>query len=193
MDVDEAKEKLAQYRDVLSKRHNEDLDKEYMSIEEAYKQLAKGTPLIDPFQAIRDNAWRADGRPILAMARADQKLCDFRNWGAPTEIEFRARKARWDRQRAANLTIKIRNCPVCPVERKSGVAMVPLVPAEAFNENRFSLPKCFILWEVENWDASPPVDPMLLKPIGGDLYAVIWQWDLTDIERMIIAGTRRDA
>ena len=33
---------------------------------------------------------------------------------------------------------------------------------------------------------------MLLKPIGGDLYAVIWQWDLTEVERMIIAGTRRD-
>ena len=32
---------------------------------------------------------------------------------------------------------------------------------------------------------------MLLKPIGGNLYAVIAQWDLTEIERMIIAGTRR--
>jgi hypothetical protein len=35
------------------------------------------------------------------------------------------------------------------------------------------------------------VDPILLRPIGGDLYAVVAQWDLTEIERTIIAGTRK--
>jgi hypothetical protein len=53
------------------------------------------------------------------------------------------------------------------------------------------LSKHFVLWEVESWDFAPPIGPMLLRPIGGNLYAVIAQWDLTDIERMIIAGTRR--
>ena len=29
----------------------------------------------------------------------------------------------------------------------------------------------------------PPYDPYLLRPLGGDLYAVVHEWDLTEIER----------
>ena len=77
------------------------------------------------------------------------------------------------------------------VQPKSGAAMVPLVPPEAYPARGLDLAKHFVLWEVEDWDASPPEDPMLLKPIGGNLCAVLYQWNLTDIERAIIAGTRR--
>jgi len=209
MDPEVAKEKLAEYRNVLSKKHKQAIDDEFMSIEQAYKELAKGTPLINPFQAIRGCGWRPDGRPVLAMARADQKLCDFRlgrdsrRWDpdkhvyhgqfAPCEFTFQARKERWDSQRARNLSITVPNVKVQPpVEPREGTAMIPLVPAEAYpSSGRLALEKHFILWEVEDWDAAPPVDPMLLRPIGGDLYAVIHQWNLTEIERVVIARTRR--
>lgn len=49
-----------------------------------------------------------------------------------------------------------------------------------------------LLWEAE-WErdrAVPPVDPALLKQIGGDLYAVLAVWDLTPLEQAVLAGTR---
>ncbi|OWK42111.1 hypothetical protein FRUB_04189 [Fimbriiglobus ruber] len=50
-----------------------------------------------------------------------------------------------------------------------------------------------ILWEVEQWadhrlDVAPDIDPYLLKHITGSLYAVIAEWDLTELERSILRG-----
>jgi hypothetical protein len=205
MDPAEAREKLTQYRTVLSNRHSQKIEAEFEAVERAYQELAKGTPLINPFMAIGQQGWRPDGRPVLAMARADQTKCDFqvgsnsRIWmektgftgkWAPCDLVFTARRERWDRQRARNLRITVRATTEPPVDPKRGCAMVPLVPAEAYPTRGLDLAKHFVLWEVEDWDVAPPVDPMLLRPIGGDLYAVIHQWNLTDIERMVIAGTR---
>jgi hypothetical protein len=41
-----------------------------------------------------------------------------------------------------------------------------------------------ILWEADWEDA--PVDPILLKQIDGNFFAVIAQWDLTNVERMVL-------
>jgi hypothetical protein len=46
------------------------------------------------------------------------------------------------------------------------------------------------LFEVDQWEPVPPTDPALLKHIAGDLYAVLAVWDLTELERAVIAGTR---
>jgi hypothetical protein len=45
------------------------------------------------------------------------------------------------------------------------------------------------LWEVNQWSpARPPDDPVLLSPLGGDLYAVLAHWDLTEIEKMVLGA-----
>jgi hypothetical protein len=49
------------------------------------------------------------------------------------------------------------------------------------------------VWDPERPPA--PVDPALLRHIGGDLYAVdlyavVVTWDLTEIERAVLALTR---
>lgn len=208
MDPVEAQLKLDQYKEALSNRHSQAIEREYDAIVKGYEALAKGTPLINPREAISNAGWRADGRPVLAICRADQKQCRWRierhsrfwdpitglsngKW-APMTWRFEGKKERWDRQRAANLVFYVQDVKTePPVDPKEGRAMVPIIPASILPERGLDFKKHFILWEVENWDEAPPVDPMLLKPIGGDLYAVIGQWDLTDLERAIIAGTRR--
>ncbi len=50
-----------------------------------------------------------------------------------------------------------------------------------------------ILWEVKRWSsqritAEPDRDPLLLRQIGGDLYAIMAQWDLTELERLVMRG-----
>ena len=210
MDPAEAQVKLDAYRDALERRHSADVDAEWKAAADAYQELAKGTPLIDPVAAIRECGWRADSRPVLAIARADMARVQWEvtrsarwfdpdtrqykgSW-APMEWRFsalRKKDTRWGRRDAAGKTFYIKNVITEPPgEPKSGVAMVPMVPPDVLPARGCDLSKHFILWEVESWDAAPPIDPILLRPIGGDLYAVVAQWDLTDIERAIIAGTR---
>lgn len=43
--------------------------------------------------------------------------------------------------------------------------------------------------EIEaQWRPVPPVDPFLLKHLGGTLYVVLAQWDLTPLEQAVLAG-----
>jgi len=47
-----------------------------------------------------------------------------------------------------------------------------------------------MLWEAE-WSVDqsvPPGDPALLSHIGGDLYEVLAEWDLTPLEQAVLAG-----
>lgn len=67
-------------------------------------------------------------------------------------------------------------------------ALVPTVPPQLRPPH--ALRGYHILWEAE-WHLDmtvPPVDPALLKHIGGDLYAVVATWDLTPLEQAVLAG-----
>ena len=65
-------------------------------------------------------------------------------------------------------------------------AIVPIVPPQFRPAG--SLKRYFILWEAD-WEEVPR-DPMLLRYLGGDLFAVLAVWDLTEIERTVLARTR---
>jgi hypothetical protein len=51
-----------------------------------------------------------------------------------------------------------------------------------------------ILWEVDDWrwrvDPTPSRDPALLRHVGGDIYAVLATWDLSELERLVLSGRR---
>ena len=211
MEPEVAQQKLDAYREALSKRHSTSVAEEWQAAMNAYKELAKGTPLLDPFAAIRNCGWRADSRPVLAIARADMQHVEWevtrsargynyetkQSYGkyAPMVWRFEARRKsenRWNRREGFGKTFTITDVmeepPGIP---KSGIAMVPMVPPDVLPARGCDLRQHFVLWEVESWDVSPPIDPILLRPIGGELYAVVAQWDLTEVERSIIAGTRK--
>src|ERR1044071_6586555 len=121
MDPQVAQAKLAAYRRAMEGRHPREAEEEYRAAIDAYKELAKGTPLIDPFQAIRECGWRPDARPVLAIARADQKMVRFsisrdsRRWNAgtwrgpwcPMTWQFTASMSWRSRQTSANLTFEV--------------------------------------------------------------------------------------
>ena len=211
MDPEEAQRKLEAYKAALDRRHGAGVEEEWEAAMNAYRELAKGTPLIDPIAAIRECGWRADSRPVLAIARADLIHCrwemgrhsrwfdsdtrQYKGPWAPMEWRFTGLKAKEPSRTPREGHGKRFTVPDVatqpPGEPKAGRTMVPMVPPDVLPPRGCDLSKHFILWEVESWDVSPPTDPILLRPIGGDLYAVIAQWDLTEIERAIIAGTRK--
>lgn len=182
----EAVAKIAAYRKFLKSRANE----EYEQALKGYEELAKGTVLVDPFQAIREAGWDDKGRPLLAICRADSKHCWFKwsnDWSKL--LTFAKSDPGWGSEHR-HVHVSVDNMPLRP--SGSGIisrdrAIVPMIPADVYPKRGNGSPKdWYILWEAE-WQNVPPKDPLLLKPIGGNLYAVLAAWDLTELERKIIA------
>lgn len=193
MDPAEARAHLEEYRDALRGR----ADDEFERAAEAYEALADGLPILRLSEAFKAAPEDELGRPRLAIARADRKEVYMER--ERHSLAFDARQgagpfAGGQRTRTLNLSVPYSDRGV-GTDVVKGWAMVPMIP-----------PRCrprghgrgwFILWEVEEWaDRSafvqPDRDPLLLKSLGGslELFAVLAEWDLTDVERLILAGGR---
>lgn len=62
-------------------------------------------------------------------------------------------------------------------------AVLPTIPPRLRPGS--ALRNYFILWEAE-WTRRAPVDPMLLRRITRDCFAVVAHWYLTDVERAVL-------
>lgn len=194
--------KLAAYREQLRKRG----DAEYEAALAGYQALAEGTPLISLTEAIRAGGFDDKMRPRLAVARADRRQVHFFWPMRGTQARFSSNlNAAWGRQwPSLVLTVDMgrehgyqevtRWSGQRPVPRDvEGFALVPLVPADVRPAG--DLKGHLVLWEVEQWadrriGAAPDRDPYLLSHLGGDLYAVVAEWELTELERLVMAGRR---
>ncbi|GLC25031.1 hypothetical protein [Roseisolibacter agri] len=187
----EARAKLAEYQ--ASRRLRSDA--EYQQAVTAYTALAEGTPILILSQVIADAPRDARGRPHLAIARADRRQVKYENapWrlGAGWErFDSDFVRTRGPAARDATIDVQTRREPTGYV---SGYAMVPMVPPAVATGH--DLTQRFILWEVEAWadrqiGVQPDRDPYLLTRIAPDCYAVVGEWDLTDVERAIMRGRR---
>jgi hypothetical protein len=192
MDRTEARKKFLEYKHGVKDRQ----DAEMKQIMDGYKAVANGHQVIDIVATIRKGGsskhksrWSAEmvSLPNLAIMRADQPWC-WANVGSDGHVVF----ANEDRV-ASNARRNVVRLPKGTVDDPPqwGVqarAMVPPVPPGL--QPKFGLGNYHILWEAE-WEMVAPKDPALLKHIGGDLYAVLATWDLTEIERTVLAGRFR--
>lgn len=186
----EAREKLDEYRAGLKRRQH--VEWEQAAI--AYAAMAKGHPVL-VLSAVIANAPRdGKGRPKLAIARADQTQVKYE---ARHDVEsFDAQFNRWRGRKPRDTHIVVPRSQHTPssVTGVTGFALVPMVPPDA--RKNHALDTHCILWEVEQWadraiGTQADRDPYLLRRLSPDLFAVIEEWELTDIERAIMAGFRR--
>lgn len=187
MERDQAKEAFEAYRDQVRKRHSHE-DEQIMR---GFKALSQGKRLLHLAQTIKAGGtetrphWsRTVELPRLAICRAHAEWCwvatgfdgscafyETDEWVSP----FARKNVR--RLPAGTLGDSNQSC------HRKFRAMVPVVPAGLRPGHH--LRNYHVLWEAE-WDACPPVDPYLLKHIGGDLYAIVAHWDLTELERAVM-------
>lgn len=203
MDPELAKAKLKAFR---ANKHK-DAESLYAETATAYAALAEGTPILNLSLAIQAGGFFSDMRPKVAIARADRREVCFR-WRADSEtgaFDCSAGRDGFGREpglfRSADLG-QLHNQWATDsrgvkqyLKLVEGYTMVPMVPADVRPE-KGQLREWWILFEVDKWFDRPhgmkaPVDPLLLKHLGGELYAVLAQWDLTDVERMILEGVNR--
>lgn len=187
MERAQAREKLKAFRREAHKR----ADAEYEAARIGYEALADGIPLIRLTQAFAEAGWDEAGNPRLAIARSDRRRVRYRvEWqNARRVLSFDASSGWGARggptlQRSVPLSVMPPRPANAPNSPNLG-AIVPMIPADVRPGGRAK--NWFTLFEAM-WEPVPPVDPILLQHLGGDLYAVLAEWDLTELERAIIAG-----
>lgn len=175
------------YHESVKKR----FDSEDHAIMTAYKAISKGQSVISLTEAIRAGGTDASGFPKIAVLRAHADWCWLRT-GASGFVDFSMlRYPQW-RNNFAVIRFPDETLPV-DLNRKASHydwrAMVPITPPQF--RPKFKLSNYHVLWEA-TWQRvpQPPMDPALLKHIGGDLYALLAIWELTPVERMVLAGRR---
>lgn len=152
----------------------------------AYRALLKaGTRLINlPTVILAGGLTEKEKLPRLACVRADSKTCYFNasyprfeaEGSACAWREMRVELPRWPTDITDTEWRKRNQYPL------TARALVPQVPPHLRPDN---LKDYFILWEAE-WQRIAPVDPILLSRVNDHMYAIVAQWDLTDLERRVL-------
>jgi hypothetical protein len=190
MPTDEAKAKYHDYRTALAGREPTADDRGILI---GYQALAKGRVLLSLHDVFRGCTLDDRGRPRLAVARAHWQWCHLESKRIRTPAGVYANRwlfvqntrYLWGNGRMGAVVAPLPdNSPVKPTERQWR-AMVPLIPPN-LRPTETALRNYHVLWEAE-WEAVP-TDPMLLRHLHGSLYAVLAVWDLTPLERAVLAG-----
>jgi hypothetical protein len=211
MPVEEAQAAFEEYRDALKADTHArycDVRNEYERLDRAimrgYKEIAKGNPLIKLSEAVVaggaieltwTHEWWQDGRihrqersgifPRIAVCRADARHCFTTGVNGDGVVIFRADNGR---KKADQIVVEGFEGPE-KVQYRSHRAIVPTIPPPFRPPHKLS--GYHILWEAD-WENVAPEDPALLKHLGGDLYAVLAVWDLTELERAVLGGLRSE-
>jgi len=190
----EAQDKIRAYRNRLKRA----ADDEYSATLKAYEEIEKGKALIDLRTAFAEAGLFFDGRPRLAIARADRKevwVDRYDKWdGRFVFCAGNHRRSVWKtRHSYPDLITEVWTDSQIPFRR--GYTLVPMIPADIRETCKKDLGKLRVLWEVEEWSgyslgSGPPRDPFLLSHLAGSLYVIEAAWDLTEIERLIMTGRR---
>jgi hypothetical protein len=190
LDPADAVERVKEYEAQIAEERTVEDD----AVLAGYRAAARGLPVISlraAFEAAgrfpNSDGHEGAGLPRLAVVRADATECrvgrsQFGGW------LFDDCTTRWSPPDRGALvgrhTVRV------PVEgtdwRARGRTVVPTIPPR-HRPNKRRLHRFHILWEVEAWTPEPPVDPALLRHIRGDLWAVQAVWDLTPLERAVLA------
>lgn len=197
---EDAKARLVEYERAL----RDDRNAEDEAIAAGYRAAARGLPVIMLADVFIAGGWHDNGLPRLAIVRADATQCWVRVEGWHSDPARNLVFTDDDRTtnrgaRVAAHSVRINQVPRIREpgyahdprrERSNGRTIVPSIPPRHRPRPR-RLRGFHILWEVDEWTPTPPVDPALLRHIRGDLWSVVATWDLTPLERAVLTARSR--
>lgn len=191
LDRDTALAHLAMYRREL--RNTASKAEHVQELADTYYQLSRGRAVIDVLDSFKAAGMDERGEPRIAICRADAKWCFLKRDNVAGEVEYK-----FFATQADSRWITANNRPSFHIPRVAfpGAAIgrdrwlirtvAPLIPPA--HMPKADLSNYHLLWEVKEWEAVPPQDPLLLKKITDTLFVVLAQWDLTPIEQAVMRG-----
>ncbi len=196
MPKEKAKEEWQKYIQVLKKRK----EKYLKTMKDAMYQMKEGRELIDIYKVMKQTGLNENNEPRLAIARADLNIVHFIKQDEGTGF-FSGEDSSWSSQKdniqLPQNTFKLHwerkdesNSNSWNIKAKTLKTKVPIIPIEILPEGNLS--NYYILWESNEWEELPETkDPILLKRISENLFAILGCWDLTDLEQSIISGGKK--
>jgi hypothetical protein len=195
VDVELAKQKYKEYLEAVKLRKS----KEYNAVRRAYRALSKGYKLLDIYKAFEETGLGVDGRPKIAIVRANAKQVYFtkvRNGAARFSLHAPNIWQRHETKSDVNLPEGIfSNWPTAPkevwniVDRES-VTNVPIIPAHITVPH--SLENYYILFEVDKWSRiSSTKDPFLLQRLNDNTFIILAEWDVSEVEAVVMRDATR--
>lgn len=199
MDRNVARRAFLEYRDSVRALAEKEIDAvdekrreavaELMSRDAAimrgYRHLALGRQVISLRDAITQGGADAQGRPRLAVARADMQTVRMSRSANGALTFGRSQRAdHRDARTQRHWSFDAGTMPPDNLGWRTADAIVPMIPP------RFRpavLERYALLWEAE-WRNVVPVDPALLRALGDGLYVVLATWDLTPLERAVLGA-----
>jgi hypothetical protein len=174
MDPEKARELWRKYQAHVAGQTKADQE-----IAAVYKRLAQRRTVIRALESIRAAGVDERGYPRLAIARADETRISVRVGQNTTEWEFTPGYP----IRAASRVVTVSGVPAAKESRRITSA-VPLVPVHV--RPKRGLQNYHVLFEAD-WIAYP-IDPYLLRRFGSDAWLVVAAWDLSPVERAVMAN-----
>jgi hypothetical protein len=190
MEPEVARQAFRDYRAAVKLNRDDRRRREDEQMAAAYKAASKGLAVLDLHHVMKQAGVLESGYPVLAIAKADLEhiRVDMHQDGGAVFHDVAMASYRRSRRRVAFPTDTFPRWTWSDrVNRwRSGTtALVPTIPPAL--RPKHALSGYHILWEAV-WEPAPPVDPLLLKHLGGALYAVLAAWDLTKIEQAVLRG-----
>lgn len=185
IDTYAARKAYLEYRNALRRDPAGAQAKDYEALARGYRAIAKGQQVLDLHKVMAAaGVQEATNLPKLAIGRADRPWVWCRR-NTEGEAVFAGREVWNVSDRSLDAVRLPRN--TFPASRQSfgGKALTPMIPPSGLPTTGLS--NYFILWDAV-WTPAPPADPLLLKPLGGALYAIVFAWDLTPLEQAVMRG-----
>ncbi len=195
MDAEEAKTHYDEYKTLVAGRKEKYLE----DLKKTYFHLSKERKILDIFEVFKACGVDERGEPKLAIAPAHAKTIILEK-GAVGSATFTAHD-RWSKAYKSDVQLPSGTFPVFKEEkdgripwngeRTSVESLVPIVPAHLLPEG--DLKNYYILFEVKEWFEPRKAsyakgDPYLLKRINNNTFAVLAEWDVTDLEVAVLRG-----
>lgn len=158
-------------------------------IQRTYQLIAQGRVVIRVIDSIKAAGVNEAKQPKLAICRADAADCWLEIGGDGSGVYSMDQwpKTRW---RAGGGLLHWRRSVQMPAgtfthQTRKIKATLPIIPIHL--RPKRGLANYHVLWEAE-WQPVPPRDPLLLRRVGrSDLWLVVAAWDLTEVERAVLA------
>lgn len=157
----------------------------YKELAAVYNQVKAGRKIIDIYKLIPKGGTHSNHHPKLAIVTATAKECLCRI-SANGDVRYVPR-FRWKRSEVIEIKQAFPEIPnVNRWQTYDLKAPVPIIPPQFMPKKMRA--DYFILWEVDEWKLIPPTDPWLLRRLTKNLFVAIVGWDLTEIEKAVMAG-----